>query len=95
MFWWVNFQSFVTILLLLLLLFLMLHIVSTFSALGRLILATHAMGDHPILPQQQEEGLTPDQLSQSLLFYASASLTRDPMTPINQQYIAARRTNHE
>ena len=84
MFWWVNFQSFVTILLLLLLFLLMLHIISTFSALGRLILATRAMGAIPILPKEEEEGLTPDQLTQSLL--RVSSLTQQSPTPINQQY---------
>jgi len=60
------------------------HVIATFSALGRLIMVTSAMGCTPILPQGDEENLFPHELSNVLL--TEAAIAHALRTPVNLQY---------
>ena len=63
---------------------LIIHIASTYSSIGRVIMATSAMGPTPILPKEEEDELNPSQLSAVLL--NETRLARKAKIPVNQQY---------
>ncbi|KAL3945428.1 MAG: hypothetical protein SGBAC_000481 [Bacillariaceae sp.] len=73
-----------SILLLLSTVFLFVHIVSVFSALGRVIMHTGAMGDERIFAPDFEELLVPHTLHTQLLFKSKANLENN--TSIIRQY---------
>lgn len=64
--------------------FLIVHIVSTYSALARIIMETGAMGSRRVLDQEKEDDMTPQELAEELL-----RRTRDARiksVPVNQKY---------
>ena len=63
---------------------LIIHIAITYSAMGRIIMATSAMGSTPIIPKEEEEELTPVQLSALLL--NESRLACEAKIPVNRQY---------
>lgn len=63
---------------------LMLHIINIFSSIARVILQTSAMSDMPILDYEEEEKLTPAELSDALL--RRCRLARRLKFPIKDQY---------
>jgi len=63
---------------------LIIHIASTYSSMGRVIMATSAMGPTPILSKEEEDELTPAQLSSLLL--DDTRLARRAKIPVNRQY---------
>lgn len=63
---------------------LILHIISTFSAIGRIIMYTGAMADMPILPEEEEVKLNPHQLSDALI--QRARLARKMNVDVMKQY---------
>lgn len=65
-------------------LLLMLHIVSTYSALAQIIMDTGAMSSNPILEQELEEDLSPPQLGEELLRRTRES--RLSNVPVNSKY---------
>lgn len=64
--------------------FLVIHIASTFSSLGRIILGTSAMSHERILPKVDEEDLTPNQLNDVLVY--ETLLSRQADISIRHQY---------
>ena len=67
------------------------HVVTTFSMLGRIITATSAMGPTPILPKEREEELAHEDLTNVLL--AEAKIHRQLNIPINKQYMTNNHVN--
>jgi len=67
------------------------HVVTTFSLLGRIITTSSAMGPTPIMPKEQEEELSPKDLSDVLL--AEARIHRKLQIPINKQYMTNSHAN--
>lgn len=63
---------------------LIIHISSTYSSMGQIIMATSAMAPTPILPKEEEDELTPAQLSCLLL--DDTRLARRAKIPVNRQY---------
>ena len=63
---------------------LIIHIASTYSSMGRVIMATSAMSPIRIIPKEEEERLTPSQLSVVLL--NETRQARKAKIPVNQQY---------
>jgi hypothetical protein len=63
---------------------LIVHIVSTYSALGRIIMATGAMSSHRILEKEIEEEMLPSRLAEELLRRTKAA--RTAAVPVNLQY---------
>lgn len=63
---------------------LVIHIASTYSALARVIMATSAMGEVPILPKAEEEKLSPGQLFDVLI--AETRLAQQAKIPVYRQY---------
>jgi len=87
MFWWYNLESDVASLIIVLVTVLsVVHVVTAFSMLGRLITNSSAMAETPIMPKEQEEKLTPKEISDILL--AEAEIHRRLRIPINKQYLA-------
>lgn len=68
------------------------HVVTTFSMLGRIITASSAMGPTPILPKEQEERLTHKELSNVLLAESQIHGCRN--IPINKQYKSNKDSTH-
>lgn len=60
------------------------HVISTFSALARMIMFTSAMGNTPILPRDDEESMLPHQLTNVLL--QETYMARKLGIQVNQQY---------
>lgn len=60
------------------------HISSTYSAMGEVIMATSAMSHERIIPKDEEEEMTPKELSQIL--YKQMRLARRAGIPITRQY---------
>lgn len=87
LFWWVNYSAgdWMPIVLTGLTAALLVHIVSTFSKLSRIIMATSCMGQTPILPREKEELLSPTELDTVLL--NETMLARKAKTPVNRQYL--------
>jgi hypothetical protein len=91
LFWWVNLESLTASICITATTIVILgHVVTTYSSLGRIILATSAMGSTPILPKSEEEKLLPKQLTHLLL--AECVLSKDLDTAVNRQY--SRNTLH-
>jgi hypothetical protein len=87
MFWWINVQDDLNsgaIILTVFTIAIIGHVIATFSALGRLVMSTSAMGHTPILSRHEEESLLPHQLSNVLL--GEAQIARLLQTKVNQQY---------
>lgn len=63
---------------------LQLHIINTFSAMGRVIMHTGAMSDLPILDPEEEEKRKPSELSELLI--KRTQLSRKVNVPIDGQY---------
>jgi len=86
MFWWVNVQGFYRSSLALTIIFLVLtmHVIATFSAMGRIIMGTSAMGSTPILPRGTEEELLPHELTNVLL--SESRIASQLRTKVNLQY---------
>jgi hypothetical protein len=85
LFWWHNLESVPAgVVVTLTTLVSIVHVVTTFSMLGRIITASSAMGPTPILPKEQEERLTHKELTNVLL--AEAKIHRRHNIPINKQY---------
>jgi hypothetical protein len=87
MFWWINVQDDLNSGAICLTVFTIAcvgHVISTFSALGRMIMMTSAMGNVPILPRGDEEAMLPHQLTNVLL--QEAGVARQLDTKVNQQY---------
>lgn len=60
------------------------HIASTFSAVGRIIMGTSAMADDPILNRDEAEKLSPDELNDLLVH--ETHLGRKAAIKVQQQY---------
>jgi hypothetical protein len=63
---------------------LLIHIVSTYSALGRIIMSTGAMSSHRILKKEIEEEMLPGRLADELLRRTKEA--RAAAVPVNLQY---------
>ena len=63
---------------------LMLHIISTYSALAKVVMSTSAMGEIPILPKEEEEKLLPPHLFDLLI--AETRIAQQIKVPVNKQY---------
>jgi hypothetical protein len=63
---------------------LIVHIVSTYSALGRIIMSTGAMSSHRILEKEIEEEMLPPRLAEELLRRTKEA--RAAAVPVNLQY---------
>jgi hypothetical protein len=63
---------------------LLLHIINIFSSIARVILFTGAMSDIPVLEYEDEEKLSPSQLSDALL--KRARFAKKLHVPIPSQY---------
>ena len=87
LFWWVNVQGYYkSSLALTVVTFLLLtHVIATFSAMGRVIMGTSAMGHTPILPKGTEEKLLPHELTNVLL--TETLIARGLKTKVNLQYM--------
>jgi len=84
LFWWVIMPSIPAVVLSVGGVFLIVHIVSTYSALARIIMETGAMGSRRVLDQEKEDDMTPQELAEELL-----RRTRDARiksVPVNQKY---------
>ena len=64
------------------------HISSTYSAMGRIIIETGAMGEEEIFTPQEETAKTPDELLQGLILRLEAA--REAKVPVELQYPASR-----
>jgi hypothetical protein len=86
MFWWVNVEGYYKSSLALTILTVLLigHVITTFSAMGRVIMGTSAMGHEPILPKGTEEKLLPYELTNVLL--TETLISQDLQTKVNRQY---------
>ena len=87
MFWWINVNDALNIGAIVLTVLTMTcigHVVSTFGAVARLVMATSAMGHTSILPRGEEEKLLPHELSNVLL--TEAAIYRRLGTQVNRQY---------
>lgn len=62
----------------------MIHIASTFSAMGEVVMASSAMSSSAVLPKSEEESLTPAELYKVLLL--ERDLARQAHVPVNKQY---------
>jgi hypothetical protein len=60
------------------------HVIATFSAMGRIIMGTSAMGHTPILPKGTEEKLLPHELTNVLL--TETLIAQSLRTKVNRQY---------
>lgn len=63
---------------------LIVHIVSTYSALGRIIMSTGAMSSHRILEKEIEQEMLPPRLAEELLRRTKEA--RAAAVPVNLQY---------
>lgn len=63
---------------------LMIHISSTYSAMGRIIMETGAMGEKSIFPTSEDETKTSSELIQELISKLEAA--RSVNVPVNEQY---------
>mmetsp|Transcript_31983 Transcript_31983/g.52817 ORF Transcript_31983/g.52817 Transcript_31983/m.52817 type:complete len:277 (-) Transcript_31983:49-879(-) len=63
---------------------LLIHISSTYSAMGRIIMETGAMGEESIFHRHEEETKTPHELLQNLI--AKLEAARNVSVPVNEQY---------
>lgn len=76
---------------------LIVHIVSTYSALARIIMDTGAMSSKRVLDQEKEDDMTPSELAEELLKRTrDARLNAVPVNlkyrEINKEYIEAAKT---
>lgn len=67
-------------------LFSIMHVVTAFSLLGRMIVSSSAMGPTPILPKGEEERLS--QTGVSDVIFAEAEIGRRLKVPITHQYLS-------
>lgn len=86
MFWWVNVEGYYksSLALTILTVLLIAHVIATFSAMGRIIIGTSAMGHTPILPKGTEEQLLPHELTNVLL--TETLISQNLQTKVNRQY---------
>mmetsp|Transcript_1376 Transcript_1376/g.2706 ORF Transcript_1376/g.2706 Transcript_1376/m.2706 type:complete len:127 (-) Transcript_1376:100-480(-) len=63
---------------------LIVHIVSTYSALARIIMDTGAMSSRRVLDQEKEDDMTPSQLAEELLRRTRDARVND--VPVNLKY---------
>ena len=64
--------------------FLIVHIVSTYSALARIIMETGAMSAHRVLDEEKEDDMNPSELAEELLKRTREARLND--IPINRKY---------
>lgn len=86
MFWWINVEGYYksSLALTILTVLLITHVISTFSAMGRIIMGTGAMGHTPILPKGTEEQLLPHELTNVLL--TETLISQRLQTKVNRKY---------
>ena len=82
--WWVVMPTIAAFILSAGGLIMMLHIISTFSAIGRVVMLTGAMSELPIMPEDEEDKLNPYQLSDALI--QRTRLARRMNVDVNRQY---------
>lgn len=84
LFWWVIMSFRTATIICTAGILLILHIVSTYSALARMIMDTGSMSTYRIMDQELEEEMEPPQLGEELLRKMKAAREKD--TPVNQFY---------
>lgn len=86
MFWWINNEGYLTpsIVLTVFTALLLTHVISTFSAMSRIIMETGAMGSVRVLPKDTEEQLLPHELTNVLL--TETLIARRLHTKVNHKY---------
>jgi len=86
MFWWINNEGYTipSIVMTVATVLLITHVISTFSAMGKIIMLTGAMGSTPILPKGTEEKLLPHELTNVLL--TETLIARGLKTKVNRKY---------
>jgi len=86
MFWWLNLSLKAAMCMTLVTFCLLVHVMSTFSAISRIIMATSAMAETPILPTHVEMKLSPKRLTDVLL--TEAAVAKSLQTKVRRQYLA-------
>ena len=84
LFWWILMPRYTALAFSIFGLVLIVHIVSTYSALGRIIMSTGAMSSHRILEKEIEEEMLPPRLAEELLRRTKEA--RAAAVPVNLQY---------
>ena len=84
LFWWILMPLYTALSFSILGSVLIVHIVSTYSALGRIIMSTGAMSSHRILEKAIEEEMLPPRLAEELLKRTKEA--RAAAVPVNLQY---------
>ena len=82
--WWVVMPNKFAVILTVMAFFVIFHIITTFSAISRVIMLTSAMSSTRIMQREEEEKMTPEQLSDALISRARLAKTLD--VSIAKQY---------